>query len=185
MAQSAPDHPFVATLRTRFGGVLYAGAHNPDSRACVIEVATVVRKQAWSDDPSAAKLPDLRPLNDALWSSDQARTEALIPIVLALWDWSTWMATQQQRWATKIAERTIREILPPMLRQIGLDTEADRCEKEGTEEAARAAGAVRTAAAVKAAGAAEGQTITPDSILQLACRIWTEEAHAITSEASA
>lgn len=146
-------------------GVLKQGAHEPQSGACcALEFANHVRGRRWSDEPGA--LPDLRPLNDAPWSSDQARTEALLPVMAALWDWSVWSEDQRVAWSRRVAVETVCQIvadlpgLPEDVRQ--------RCREATTCDEARDA----------AARAAD-----PDAVLRRACQTWIAAAHATTEVA--
>ena len=69
--------------------VLKRGSHKPDSREfCALEFSSIMRKKDFSDSPG--DMPDLRPLNDAPLSSDAIRTEHLLPVMAALWDWRDW-----------------------------------------------------------------------------------------------
>jgi|SRR3990167_624568 len=119
-------------------GVLSAGQHTKaDGKACVLEAAHAAIGDPWSDTPS--RWPDLRPLNDGPWSSDQARTEALVPVLEALWDWEKWPHYKRTLWVKEVILQTVRELLPPVLTACGLQAEAAACGKAGTfTEAARA-----------------------------------------------
>ena len=66
-------------------------------------------KKMLGDSPGY--LPDLRPLNDALWSSDEARTKALLPVMAALSDWSSWSADRQRRWADRVVIEVVKQIV--------------------------------------------------------------------------
>lgn len=101
-----PIHPYVEILQTRFGGVLSKGRHSPaDGKANVLEVASLARGLIWTNEPEIVGLPDLQPLNDGPWPSAKARTKALVPVVLALWDWNVWDGVRRQRWARRVVER--------------------------------------------------------------------------------
>lgn len=132
-------HIFVETLNARFGGILSHGPHEPGLLACVHEVASIARGGQWSARP--AGMPDLRLLNDALWSDDAARTAALVPVAVALWDWEAWPSSVRAGWVQRLVDRSMREILPNALRVAGLWAEAGQCSREGTIEALRAIGA--------------------------------------------
>jgi hypothetical protein len=133
------EHPLVRVVNDRFGGVLSHGSHDPDGLACINEAANVARGNDWGDLPDKAGLPDSRSLNDGPWSSNRARTDAMLPLGVALWDWSDWTPKRRTAWAQRVSERTIREILPIALRAAGLTAEAERCEREGAGWAAGAA----------------------------------------------
>ena len=152
-------HPFTTVLRDRFGGVLTHGAHTPDGAACALEAVSVARGITWTDKPASTRMPDLRPLNDAPWPSDKARTIAMTPLVIALWDWADWTDDRRQRWAENVALHTIREILPLVL-------------SLWPEHAAACRAATTLTAAARAADAAADAGAT--NILRMACRIWID-----------
>jgi hypothetical protein len=64
-----PVTTYRDVLAQCFGGVLHSGKHAPDGIACALEVASIARGLTWTDAPRRVGLPDLRPLNDARWSS--------------------------------------------------------------------------------------------------------------------
>jgi hypothetical protein len=132
---------FERVLEERFGVLKYKG-HDEGGEGCAMEVASVARGVEWTDDPGRVDLPDLRPLNDARWSSDEARTKNVVPVVVALWDWPEWGAERRQRFVLRLAELTIRRVLPVALRAMGLVAEAKMCQREGSEKAAARAGAM-------------------------------------------
>lgn len=131
---------FADFVRTRYG-VLKSGEHNPNGEACVLEARNAYLGRQWSDRPE--DFPDIRPLNDAKWSTDTLRTAHMLAVVAALWAWPEWSIERRIAWCSRIAERTIREILPIALRAAGLEDAALRCERDGT--AAMAAMAERDA----------------------------------------
>jgi hypothetical protein len=163
-------HPLIATVESRFGGVLTKGSHAPDGHACLLEAVSIARGLDWTDDPSIVRMPDLRGLNDAPWSSDEVRTMHLLPVGVALYDWAEWPEERRQEFAKRVAEQTIRVIVPMALRQAAkanpkfaadLEAAAKLCADEGTESAAAwsasasaAAAAARSAAASAARSAA-------------------------------
>jgi hypothetical protein len=195
---SKPTLGSFCTIRPRIGCCVAA-----------LEAATVARcgKKRWSASPSLAGLPDLRPLNDA-FRDDAARTEHLVPVVLALWDWAEWPAGRRVDWARGVALRTIRQVLPIVLRARGLVADAEACERAETLDQARAAArdAAVAAAVVFARDAADAAAVVfaaasaasvafvsvvfaaafaaaaadaRHEVLALACRIWREEAERV------
>lgn len=126
------QHPYRRVLNRIFGGELKNGAHNPDGQGCFLEVATIARyhyqdaadiefrARHWSDSPLAAGLPDARAINDAVWSSDAARTRALTPVAIALWDWATWLRERKDRWLWIVAKRTWAEVVVPSIQKADL-----------------------------------------------------------------
>jgi hypothetical protein len=83
-------------------------------------------------------------LNDARWSSPTARASGMHDLGLAL------LGTADIDCATfvrRLAEGTIRRVLPIALRVAGLVEQADRCEREGTRDAAYAVSSAVSSAA--------------------------------------
>jgi hypothetical protein len=146
------EHVYIRTLRERFGGVLSAGSHIPSNDlACAIECESIARGREKSGDP--VTLPDIRPLNDA-YPNDASRTAAMSRLVIALWDWPEWSGARCARYLATVTKETIRRIIPIALRARGLDAEAERCEREGTADAAIAAGKALLASGVASRAAA-------------------------------
>lgn len=92
------------------------------------------------DDPNCVD-PPLRLFvithNDAPWSSPKARAEGMRELAVA--QLGSLGKLDSIQFVQKLAEQTIRRLLPPILRQVGLNDAADRCEQEGTQKAANAA----------------------------------------------
>ena len=130
------------TLDERFGGLLRHGVHGPDSEVCAIELVTAWHGLPWGDDASRAGIPDLRPLNDAPWASDQARTQALMPVLEAFLDWGEWSEDRHCCCMEAIILRTIREVLPIALRASGLLAEANACNAATLKQAEAALASV-------------------------------------------
>ncbi len=132
-------------------GILRHGAHEEGREFCALEFESRVRGRAWSDAPIT--LPDLRPLNDARWSSDTARTAALLPVMAALWDWTSWSTERRQAWAERVVIATVNQIiseLPSLPDEIRV-----RCRAATDITAARAAAWASAEAAARAAADAE------------------------------
>jgi hypothetical protein len=96
-------------------------------------------------------------VNDALWSSPEARAQALLPLALAQQGTA---GTDRGPWVQRVVEGTIRRIVPIALRvaarvhpdeqhSAALEDAAIRCERKGTRVAAYAA--VSDARAARAA----------------------------------
>lgn len=137
-------HSFDDVLYQQFGGIIQAGEHDDhEGAACALEAASMARGRGLSDKPSNAGLPTLWPISDGLciWPDDQTRTQHVVPLVKALWGWPQWSKRRRAAWKQRVIQRTIREILPCVLRSIGLEAEADRCAQDGTIKAAVAASA--------------------------------------------
>ena len=132
-------------------GLLYRGSHNPDSKEfCALEFDSIVRGRKWSDKPIT--LPDIRPINDA-FTDNKVRTEFLLPVMAALWDWSFWSNEKKQRWITKVVIRTVQEIISelPKLSE-NIRYQCRNC--NSLDEARAAANAARAAATYVDAAAA-------------------------------
>ena len=136
-------------------GVLLAGAHAEGDQFCALEFDSQVRGRAWSDEP--VTLPDLRPLNDGPWSSNAARTAALLPVMAALWEWGEWTPDRRQRWVTQVVLETVRQIVSalPGVPDAVRETCRTATTLEEAREAARAAGATAAGAAWAAWAARE------------------------------
>ena len=129
---------------SRRGGVLKSGPHGDcESGCCAMECLAIAIGQTPNDKPHGDSPRDTwsRIMNDAAWSTDLARTEAMLPTLL--------LPEPDDGWAARIAEATIRRVLPEILREIAplFDAEhkgkllqaAELCEAEGTKSAARSA----------------------------------------------
>src|SRR5579859_5355762 len=132
-------------------GVLKRGAHKHEDREyCALEFVAVMHDEPLNDKPG--HLPDIRPLNDARWSSDESRTAHMLPVLVALWDWATWTPTRKQQWASRVSIEVVRQIVSQLL---GLtETIREECRAVSTVDAA--ARAARAADAADAADAAAG-----------------------------
>jgi hypothetical protein len=132
-------------------GALYGGAHKPGAREfCALEFDHAVRGQPHSDSPD--NLPDIRPLNDAEWSSDAVRTTHLLRVMAALWDWQAWPLATRQAWTERVTVETVRQIIATLP---GLpDAERQRCRAATTPLAAAAAARAAEAEAARAAAEA-------------------------------
>jgi hypothetical protein len=134
---------------------LSAGVGDADKQVCVEAAICLALGLPLGDDPPCVA-PAVRAfkiaLNDGPWSSPEARAAGMRALAYA--QIGTRGQLDEKKWVTRVAELTIREVLPPILREIGLEKEAKRCELEGTPEAAWAAAAARAAEAAWAAAAA-------------------------------
>jgi hypothetical protein len=106
-------------------------------------------------------------LNDARWSSTTARASGMHDLGLALLGTADIDRTEFVR---RLAEGTIRRVLPIALRAAGLVEQADRCEREGTRRSAHAAASAADAAtyaayAADAADDASARAATGDYVL--------------------
>ena len=136
-------------LASRFGGTIYRGSHDPNGHACLLEVAHAAVGDAWSDAPD--KWPDLRTLNDA-FTDDVARTQQLIPVLRAYWDWSAWGAARQRAVMGRVAILTVQRLVAELP---GLPADfAQPCRDATTLKAASLAAMAAARAASEAARAA-------------------------------
>jgi hypothetical protein len=144
-------HTLQAELDRLDDGVLKQGAHQPGSREfCALEFDAVVRGRAHSDAPLT--LPDLRPLNEALWSSDVVRPHHLLPVMAAYWEWAEWSEEKRQRVMGRVVVLTVQRViagLPYLSPEIVM-----RCQQATTLETAGAAAYAAARAAHAAADAA-------------------------------
>jgi hypothetical protein len=182
---------FRQTINDRFGGVIRSGSHQPNGQACALEAYSVAIGKPWTDHPFTLGMPDVRRLNDARWSNDKARTDGLLPVVVALSRWSEWTKAQRSEWASRVVLRTVLEIISESkwipekhrkaLRAVTtLDKERAACKAAATAtDATDAATAAAAADAAYAAYAAANDAA--DRVLSHACRIWTEEAEKINT----
>jgi hypothetical protein len=169
----------VETLRAKLqeldNGVLYHGGHKAGTHEfCALEFARAVRRLSHSDQPT--HLPDLRPLNDGPWSSDEARTEALLPVMAALWDWQAWSPARQRGWAKQVVIETVRQVIGE---QLPAKLHANCCAVTAMAAVAAWAYVAAAAEAARAAAEAAEDTVTAgaaDAVLQRACQIWVAAA---------
>ena len=175
-------------------GVLRGGKHSQGREFCALEFSSQVRGKPWSDAPD--DLPDVRPLNDGPWAAnDRARTDALLPVLAVLWDWTTWTPARQQQWATDVVVQTVRRLvadlpgLPLVLREqcrrastldeaASAATFAARAARAAVSAASYAAAASAASAAASAARAARAAAASAAGVvvLETACNIWVTAA---------
>jgi hypothetical protein len=112
-------------------------------------------------------------LNDSPWSSPQARAAGLRDLAIAQLGTRGAWAFEGHKFSALLAEKTVRVLIPALFREISTDEKmragADRCENEGTPQAAAEAARAAAEAARAAARAA----------------VWAVEAAARTAEAAA
>lgn len=154
-----------------------AGKHSRASgRFCAVEYVRLLQGYAPGSDLPRDLIPDVRPINDAPWPSDEARTAHMAPMMRALYDWPTWPEDRRNRFADRVRRRTVREIieklpnLPPEI--------ATRCWEADTADdlAAALCDAASLYAARSVYAAARSVYAAALPVLALACRIWREEA---------
>lgn len=177
----------VEELRTKLNelgeGVLYSGTHLQNTQEfCALEFSHAVRNHPHQDTPG--DLPDLRQLNDGSWSSNEARTNAFLPMMATLWDWQIWTPARQQRWIEYVVIQTITRIisqLPQLPHAIQV-----QCQNVRTlQEAKRATVATETAAEAMMARTIAEAAEAGKAAVTAAEMGETEEATAVTAEAMA
>jgi len=162
------------------GGVLKPGRHNsPAMGCCLHELASVCLDIDWTDDPDEIRCIDLRPLNDADWSTDELRTEWML-IVYSVWEHSLdWPPNILARRAKQVVLDVVRQIISelPDTAQESADAAARAAADAAAAYAADAAAYAAARAAAQAARAAADAAERTDDVLITACRIWLEAAH--------
>ena len=154
MTEKMTVEKLQAALDDLDDGVLRKGSHKPGGKFCALEFESQVRGRKWSDQPIT--LPDIRALNDGFGSDNVARTKALLPVMVALWDWQNWSRTRKRRWINQVVMETVKQIISkvPKLPEVV----REKCRKVKTVSdaatAANAAAGAATAGAADAAGAA-------------------------------
>lgn len=122
---------------------LVSGVGNPvPGEMCVEAAVCFALGLPHGDDPpcvgSAVRSAKIA-LNDAEWSTNEARAKGMLRIAVAQLGSNE---IDQAEFSRRLAEKTIRQILPVTLRRLKTptcDEAATRCENEGSEAAAWAA----------------------------------------------
>ncbi len=99
-------------------------------------------------------------LNDANWSSNEARAQGMRRVAIAQLGS---LRINPVAFVKYVSEQTIRRILPIILRQQGFEKEALRCEIEGTKQAAAGYAAASAASAYAASAAAYAAASADDA----------------------
>jgi hypothetical protein len=164
------------------GGVLKSGTHtDPAGECCILEAVSICQGIPYTDSPEATGMPDLRPLNDALWSSDLLRTHHMVKVASALADWWEWSNDRQQRWAKQVAIQTVRQIvsgLPGLMDAIRESCRKASTLSEAAEAAARAAEAAEAAEAAAWAAEAAARAATWAAMAAARAATWATWAAA-------
>ena len=175
-----PDHETIEKMRALFARGLTVGVGTPDGPMCVQAACRVALGLPFGD----ALVPDCTiaggwrygiRLNDARWSSPEARARGMWPLAVA--QMGSAGVVDGAAWRRYVVEQTIRQIVPEALEAaakrldarwpahaVKMREAATRCRAEGTREAAQQA-----SAAAAYASAAER-----DRILTLAVSIAVE-----------
>ena len=124
--------------------------HRHTGEMCIEAAICTVLDLPHGDDPGcvAKSVRSFKiSLNDRNWSSPQARAQGLRDLGLA--QLGSLGVVSDVEFVFLVAKKTIQRILPPLFRSFHraeFDLVAERCEKEGTKEAAYAANAAYMAA---------------------------------------
>lgn len=140
---------------------LSQGLGDRGKQVCIEAAICEAMNLPHSDDPkcvSKAVRSFKISLNDSSWSNPQARAEGLRDLGLA--QLGSLGVVDDVTFATKLAEKTIRILIPTLFRTLfpgnpALLAAAQRCEDEGTVDAARAARAASYAARYASYAASE------------------------------
>ncbi len=149
-------------LKSRFGGVLTSGAHTENGEACALEAISVARGIAWTDDPKAVGMPDLRPIND-IDVPDALRTKHLIPVLAAYSGWGEWSEERRVAVMSRVVIFTVNRLVAELP---GLPVDvADKCRNADTLDAASDAANAASDAASEVASA---------KLYPVICRVWLD-----------
>ena len=141
-------------VKNRFGGIILNGKHKADGQACILEARNSYLGNDWSDSPTSSNRPDIRPLNDARWSTNALRTEHMLRLDEALEPWETWSAKERRAYIGRVVIATVRELIADLP---GLpDKVRDQCRAAATQGGV---GGVAWAAARAAEEAAKADTV--------------------------
>jgi hypothetical protein len=159
---------------------LVSGLGTPKPGGLCIEAAICLALgEPHSDRPSCVAEPDRKfaiVINDAQWSSSEARARALLPLALAQLGTA---GTDRSAWIQALALGTVQRVLPTALRAAGLHEHAERCAQVTTLEEA-------LAAAYAAAGPATAATaLAAATPLAAALAATRRAAYATTADAEA
>jgi len=142
-------------LRTLFDAGLVGGL-GTESQTCIEGAIALACGEGLTDMPSCVAEPDRRwaiRINDAKWSSEAVRADALWPVALAQIGTA---GADRLPWARAIALGTVRRVLPLLLDERGLTKEAAACRAAEDLEAARLAAQQAGRALYSAAAYADG-----------------------------
>ena len=138
-------------LTTAITPGLVSGLGQPEPGQMCVEAAICWSMgESHGDRPTCVAAPDRDyavAINDSAWSSPAARAQHMLPLALAQLGTA---GTDRAAWEARVIEGTIRRVLPLSLRaaawvhpdathQAALVAAADRCDADGTREAARSA----------------------------------------------
>lgn len=159
-------------LREIFARGLTDGLGSADGQTCIQGAISLATTGELSDTPECVADEDRLwsiTINDAPWSSPEARAEALLPIALAQIGTA---GTDRSVWVERVVLGTIQRVLPIALDAGGLGEHAETCRRATTlEEAQGAANAAYTAAYDAARAAARAADAANDAVLREAVAV--------------
>ena len=154
---------------------LSKGMGKPGKQVCIEAAICETLGLPHGDDPQCVAESVRRfkiRLNDSDWSSPAARAQGLRDLGLA--QLGSLGVVDDEEFAKRIAEKTIRVLLPKLFREVFPENQeclaaALKCEQEGTKEAARKARAAAAAASYAADAAAYALLLLMLLLLMLLC----------------
>lgn len=166
----------LAQLRAIFDRGLVAGLKDDadQGRTCIEGAISLVFEGHLGDKPRCVHEVDRRwaiKINDARWSSPEARAQALFPIALAQIDTA---GKDRVKWVERVVVGTIQRVLPIALEACNMQREAEACRQATDLESAKAAATAAYAtadAATAAAAAAYAAAYAYDAVLREAVAV--------------
>ena len=144
----------AAFIAAHYPRGLSPGSHEADSGyACLFEAVSAWMGEPWQHDPGKAW--DFRPLNDAAWGDNQARTTAMVAVYALYGEARTWPPARQLAVATRIVIGTVNHLISQLPGLPAPEVAACQAARTLSEAAAAAQAAGSTALRAGAAGAAQ------------------------------
>ena len=140
---------------------LCGGLGTPNGKMCIEAAISIALGLPFNDSPKCVE-PVIRTfkiaINDKNWSSSHARAKALRNIGIA--QIGSYGVVSGVEFVKRLSEKIIRVLLPEMIRDLFPDDKnlqecADKCERDGTEEAAHELRSTAESAAESAKSAAK------------------------------
>lgn len=161
---SCTQNDFTETMRLH-GGLFANGSHqerysDDDCPLCLLEMiaACEVRRglrERITDDPKELDLPDVRPINDACWSSREVATPHLERLRSAIMPWREWDEERRRKTADRLAILAVNKIVAELPRLS--DSVRQQCRDAKTLQEAR--GAARSSSSSASRAAASDQVL--------------------------
>jgi hypothetical protein len=165
-------------------GLVYGLGIPEPGKMCVEAAVCFAMGLPHGDNPPCVS-PALRRLkivlNDSYWSSKSARANGLRE--LALLQLGTAGVLDEVEFAKRVILLVINKYLPPMLRKINLNQEADVCEKAKNLDTARGAAHAACRAAASAYFAVRAADATDDAVSRAAAA-WAAVTDTVTDTAA-